>query len=76
MTTNTTPWTRRVTAGLFLVAAPALIALGTASTSHADAGTPPVRTSPSYSPAPRASLPGNASSWHQWHQAEQLAKYR
>jgi len=75
MTTNTT-WIRRVTAGAVLVAAPALIALGAAPASHADAGAPPVRTSPSYSPTPRGPLPGNNWSWHQWHQAQQQAKYR
>ena len=77
MTTNTS-WIRRISAGAILVAAPALIALGTASTSHADAGAPPVRTSPSYSPAPRASLPSShgSFSWHQRHAAEQQAKYR
>jgi hypothetical protein len=78
MRANTT-WIRRVAVGAVLVAAPALIALGTASASHADAGNSQVRTSPSYSPTPSGSLndvPWHKSSWHQLHAAEQQAKYR
>src|ERR1700758_3922515 len=56
MTTNNSTWIRRVAAGAVLVAAPALIALGTASASHAEAGAPPARTSPSYAPTPSGSL--------------------
>jgi hypothetical protein len=77
MTTNNSTWIRRVAAGAVLVAAPALIALGTASASHAEAGAPPARTSPSYAPTPSGSLNDwHQSSWHQRHAAEQQSKYR
>jgi hypothetical protein len=77
MTANTTTWIRRVTAGAFLVAAPALIALGTASASHADAGTSETRHSAFYAPAQKGSLHDwYQGSWSQRHAAEQQAKYR
>jgi hypothetical protein len=81
MAANTTTWIRRVAAGAVLVAAPALIALGTASASHADTGSPSIRTSPSYAPAPgplngQNDLSSHQGSWHQRHAAEQQAKYR
>ena len=79
MTANTTTWIRRVATGAVLLAAPALIALGTASATHADTGASATRTSPSYAPTPRGSLndvPWHHSSWHQQHAAEQQAKYR
>jgi hypothetical protein len=47
--TTTTSWIRRVAAGAVLAAAPALIALGTATASHAAETN---STSPSYSPTP------------------------
>jgi hypothetical protein len=77
MTTNNSTWIRRVAAGAVLVAAPALIALGTASASHADTGSPSIRTSPSYAPTPSGSLNDwHQWSWHQRHAGEQQAKYR
>ena len=55
MTAITAPWIRRVGAGVVLVAAPALIALGTATASHADANASDAngtssRMSPKYGP--------------------------
>ena len=79
MTANTTTWIRRVAAGAVMAAAPALIALGTASASHADAGAgaPSIRTSPSFSPTPKGSLHDwHQGSWHMRHAAEQQGKYR
>ena len=74
MAANTTTWIRRVAAGAVLAAAPALIALGTATASHAD----DVRTSPSYAPTPSTldQYPWEQSSWHQRHAAEQQSWYR
>jgi hypothetical protein len=54
MTANTT-WIRRVAAGAVLVAASALIALGTATASYADTNAnanATHRISPSYAPTP------------------------
>jgi hypothetical protein len=79
MATNTT-WIRRAVAGGVLAAAPALIALGTATASHAESSS----TAPSYAPAPVGpanaqypwhSLPWEQSSFHHRHAAEQQSKY-
>jgi hypothetical protein len=73
MTASTTTWIRRVTAGAVLAAAPALIALGTAtagqaqtsSTSTFDYTPAPVQTTQ----YPYQNLPWYQSSFHQRHAA-------
>ncbi|HEY7051134.1 MAG TPA: hypothetical protein VH496_03235 [Mycobacterium sp.] len=79
MTTNTTTtWIRRAAAGAVLAAAPALIAIGTATASQAQTDTSPdLRTSPSYSPRPPATqnIPWNESSWTHRHQAFMQSQY-
>lgn len=57
MNAITATWIRRATAGVVLAAAPALIALGTATASHADPNTSAndngnSRMSPKYAPTP------------------------
>jgi hypothetical protein len=76
VTTNTTTkatWIRRVSFGAVLAAAPALIALGTAASSHADA------TGPNFN-APHQTTttqyPGADGSWHQRHQADIQSWYQ
>jgi hypothetical protein len=69
MTANTTTWIRRVAAGAVLAAAPALIALGTATASYADS------TSPSYSPTPSPQTSWTQSNWHHWHQSQVQSWY-
>jgi hypothetical protein len=80
MNATTTTWIRRVAAGAVLAAAPALIALGTATASNAQSGS----TTPSYSPAPMGpangqypwhNQPWNQSSFHHRHAAEQQSWY-
>ena len=80
MTAATNTWIRRVTAGAVLAAAPALIALGTATASYAQSSS---TSTFDYSPAPvqttqypYQNLPWNQSSFHQRHAAEIQAWYR
>jgi len=82
MTTITTTWVRRATAGAVLAAAPALIALGTATASQAQTGS---TSGFDYSPAPAATQTGqypwnnqswNQSSFHQRHAAQVQSMYR
>ena len=85
MTRNTTTWARRLAAGAVLAAAPALIALGTATASHATAGSSSGSTSPSYAPTPTGpssgqypwnNVPWDQSSFHHRHAAERQSWYR
>ncbi len=74
MTANTTTWIRRISAGAVLAAAPALIALGTATASHAESSS----VSPSFSPTPHpVQYPyGQAGqSWHERHAGEMQSWY-
>jgi hypothetical protein len=91
MNTNTTTntWIRRVAAGAVLAAAPALIALGTATASHAESGTSTgstSSTSPGYKYSPTQTGPLNGQypwhnttwdqgSFHHRHAAEQQSRY-
>lgn len=72
-TTTKTTWIRRVAAGAVLAAAPALIALGTATSSHADS------TGPNFN----SPIPGNSSqqdwshsSWIHRHQDQVQSWYQ
>jgi hypothetical protein len=76
MTAITPTWIRRVSAGVVLAAAPALIALGTATASHAQTSS---TSGFNYSPAPAATQAGqswNQSSFHQRHAASVQSMYR
>ncbi|MBV8965261.1 MAG: hypothetical protein JO191_03700 [Mycobacteriaceae bacterium] len=84
MTTNTTTWIRRISAGVVLAAAPALIALGAAPMSTAQTGSSSNATTPSYTPMPTGPLNGQYpwhnqpwynSSFHHRHAAEQQSQY-
>jgi hypothetical protein len=70
-------WMRRVTAGVVLAAAPALIALGTAAAGHAAAVWPPptvpVQTTSSH---PVSNVPWFESSFHERHAAQIQSFYR
>jgi hypothetical protein len=79
MTTITSTWIRRVSAGAVLAAAPALIALGTATASYADSNS----TSPSFAPTPAPTTgqypwqnqSWNMSSFHHRHAAHEQSQY-
>lgn len=81
MTASTTTWIRRVTAGAVLAAAPALIALGTAtagqaqssSTSGFDYSPPPATKTGQY---PWNNQPWSMSSFHQRHSAQLQSWYQ
>ena len=75
MNASTPTWIRRVTAGAVLAAAPALIALGTATTSQAQTSS---TSAFDYSPPvqPTQNLPWSQSSFHQRHAAQVQSKYR
>lgn len=80
MTTYTCTWIRRLTAGAVLAAAPALIALGTATASYAQSSSTsgfncsptPVQTTQ----YPYQNLPWNQSSFHQRHAAQVQSMYQ
>ncbi len=84
MTANTPTWFRRVAAGAVLAAAPALIALGTATASHAQSGSSSHSTPPSYAPTAMGpsnglyphSQPWAQSSYHDRHAAQVQSWYR
>jgi hypothetical protein len=75
MNASTPTWIRRVTAGAVLAAAPALIALGTATASQAQTSS---TSGFDYSPSvqPTQNLPWSQSSFHQRHAAQVQSKYR
>ena len=75
-TTNNTKatWIRRVAAGAVLAAAPALIALGTATSAQADSTGPNFNTPTHQSTT--SQYPWSNGSWHQSHQAQIQSWYK